>query len=78
MKPEYLGYEIKEFDSNGNLIDITLTRFEPLELTWFNDLKSKMHNVTVTPLMADTKNIIKVTNTKKYDSKKLTEAYNGL
>jgi len=37
-----------------------------------------MHNVTITPLIADTKHIIKVTNTKKYDSKKLTEANNGL
>lgn len=78
MKPEYLGYQIEEFDSQGNLVDITLTRFEPLEITWFNQLKSKMHNVTVTPLVADTKNISKITNTKKYDSKKLTEANNGL
>jgi hypothetical protein len=78
MKPEYLGYQIEEFDSKGNLIDITLTRFEPLELTWFNDIKSKMHNVVITPLLPDTPNIIKVTNTKKYDSKRLTEANNGL
>ena len=78
MKPEHLGYQIEEFDSQGNLVDITLTRFEPLELTWFNDIKSKLHNVTITPLVADKNNIIKVTNTKKYDSKKLTEANNGL
>jgi hypothetical protein len=78
MKLEYAAYLIEEFDSKGDLVSSTLSRFEPLELTWFNDLKSKMHNVTVTPLVADTKNAIKVTNTKKYDSKKLTEANNGL
>jgi hypothetical protein len=68
MKPEHLGYQIEEFDGQGNLVDITLTRFEPLELTWFNDIKSKMHNVVITPLIPDTKNIIRVTNVKKYDS----------
>ena len=51
---------------------------EPTELSWFKDLKSKLHNVTITPLIPDTKNIIKVINTKKYDSKRLTEANNGL
>ncbi|NDB61688.1 hypothetical protein EB001_25095 [bacterium] len=73
-----VAWLIEEYDSKGQLISSTLSRFEPLELTWFNDLKSKMHNVTVTPLIADTKNAIKVTNTKKYDSKRLTEANGGL
>ena len=51
---------------------------EPTEMSWFKDLKSKLHNVTITPLIADTKNIKKVINTKKYDSKRLTEANSGL
>ena len=29
------------------------------------DIKNKLHNWVITPLIADTKNIIKVTNTKK-------------
>ena len=40
MKTEHLGYQIEEFDSQGNLVDITLTRFEPLEVTWFNDFRT--------------------------------------
>jgi len=51
---------------------------EPKEMSWFKDLKNKLHNVTITPLIPDTKNIVKVTNVKKYDSKKLTEANGGL
>jgi hypothetical protein len=51
---------------------------EPTEMSWLKDLKLKLHNVTITPLIADTKNIVKVTNVKKYDSKKLTEANGGL
>jgi hypothetical protein len=47
-------------------------------MSWLKDLKSKLHNVTITPLIPDTKNVVKVTNTKKYDSKKLTEANSGL
>ena len=47
-------------------------------MSWFKDLKNKLHNVTITPLIADTKHIVKVTNVKKYDSKKLTEANSGL
>ena len=50
---------------------------EPTELSWLKDLKLKLHNVTITPLIPDTKNIIKVNNTKKYNSKLLTEAYGG-
>jgi hypothetical protein len=68
MKKDYVAYLIEEFNGNGELISSTLSRFEPLELTWFNELKSKMHNVVITPLLPDTKNIIKVTNVKKYNS----------
>jgi hypothetical protein len=51
---------------------------EPKSLEISQDIKNKLHNWTITPLIADTKNIIKVTNVKKYDSKKLVEANNGL
>lgn len=76
MKP--LAWLVEEFDSTGKIVWSGLMTSEPTELSWFKDLKSKLHNVTITPLVPDTKNIIKVTNTKKYDSKRLTEANNGL
>jgi hypothetical protein len=76
MKP--LAWLVEEFDGNGTLVWSGLMTSEPTELSWFKDLKSKLHNVTITPLVADKDNVIKVTNTKKYDSKKLTEANNGL
>ena len=76
MKP--LAWLVEEFDSTGKLVWSGLMTSEPTELSWFKDLKSKLHNVTITPLIPDTKKIIKVTNTKKYDSKRLTEANNGL
>lgn len=76
MKP--LAWLVEEFDSTGKLVWSGLMTSEPKEMSWFKDLKSKLHNVTITPLIPDTKNIIKVTNIKKYDSKKLTEAHGGL
>jgi len=76
MKP--LAWLVEEFDGNGTLVWSGLMKSEPTELSWFKDLKSKLHNVTITPLIPDVKGIIKVTNTKKYDSKKLTEANSGL
>ena len=75
MKP--IAWLVEEFDSTGVLVWSGLMSSEPKEMSWFKDLKSKLHNVTITPLIPDTKNIVKVTNAKKYDSKKLTEAYSG-
>ncbi len=75
MKP--LAWLVEEFDSTGKLVWSGLMSSEPKELSWFKDLKLKLHNVTITPLIPDTKNIIKVNNTKKYNSKLLTEAYGG-
>jgi hypothetical protein len=75
MKP--IAFLVEEFDSTGVLVWSGLMTSEPTEMSWFQDLKSKLHNVTITPLVPDTKNIIKVTNVKKYDSKKLVEAHLG-
>jgi hypothetical protein len=50
---------------------------EPTSLEISKDIKNKLHNWTITPLLPDTKNIIKVNNIKKYNSKLLTEAYGG-
>jgi hypothetical protein len=75
MKP--IAWLVEEFDSTGRLVWSGLMSSEPTELSWFKDLKLKLHNVTITPLIPDTKNIIKVINIKKYNSKLLTEAYGG-
>ena len=66
IKP--LAYLVEEFDAENKLVWSGLMASEPREMSWFKDLKSKMHNVTITPLIPDTNNIIKVTNVKKYDS----------
>ena len=63
-----LAYLVEEFDAEGKLVRSMLMASEPRDMSWFKDLKSKMHNVTITPLIPDTANIIKVTNVKKYDS----------
>lgn len=76
MKP--IAWLVEEFDKTGVLVWSGLMASEPKEMSWFKDLKSKLHNVTITPLIPDTKNIVKITNAKKYDSKRLTEANSGL
>jgi hypothetical protein len=76
MKP--IAWLVEEFDSTGVLVWSGLMSSEPKEMSWFKELKSKLHNVTITPLIPDTQNIVKITNAKKYDSKKLTEANSGL
>jgi hypothetical protein len=73
-----IAWLVEEFDSNGTLVWSGLMTSEPKEMSWLKDLKNKLHNVTITPLIPDTKNIVKVTNVKKYDSKRLAEANNGL
>ena len=73
-----IAFLVEEFDSTGKLVWSGLMASEPTSLEISQDIKNKLHNWTITPLIADTKNIIKVTNVKKYDSKKLVEANNGL
>ena len=75
MKP--IAWLVEEYDGNGKLVWSGLMTSEPTEMSWFKDLKSKLHNVTIIPLIPDTKNIKKVTNVKKYDSKILVEAHLG-
>jgi len=63
-----LAYLVEEFDAAGTLVRSMIMTSSPTELSWSQELKSKLHNVTITPLVADTANVIKVTNVKKYDS----------
>lgn len=72
-----IAWLVEEYDGNGTLVWSGLMTSEPTEMSWFKDLKSKLHNVTIIPLIPDTKNIKKVTNVKKYDSKTLVEAHLG-
>ena len=72
-----IAWLVEEYDGNGTLVWSGLMTSEPTEMSWFKDLKSKLHNVTIIPLIPDTKNIKKVTNIKKYDSKTLVEAHLG-
>ena len=73
-----LAWLVEEFDSTGKLVWSAMMTSEPTAVSLCNDLKNKLHNWTIIPLIPDTKNIIKVTNLKKYDSKRLTEANGGL
>jgi hypothetical protein len=44
--------------------------FEPTELSWFKDLKSKKHNVTITPMYKKEEEAKRYDGIKKYDSSK--------
>jgi len=66
MKPD--AWIVEEFDSNGQLVWKMMSFFEPTELSWMKDLKSKQHNLEIIPLIPDEKNIKRITNVKKYDS----------
>ena len=73
-----LAWLIEEYDSQGKMLWYGLVMSEPTELSWYKDLKKKLHSVKITPLIAYEKGIIEVNNIKKYDSKRLTEANGGL
>ena len=75
MKP--VAFLVEEFDTTGQLVWSALMTSQPTALEISKDIKNKLHNWTITPLIPDTKNIIKVNNIKKYNSKLLTEAYGG-
>ena len=75
MKP--IAFLVEEFDTTGQLVWSALMTSQPTALEISKDIKNKLHNWTITPLIPDTKNIIKVNNIKKYNSKLLTEAYGG-
>ena len=75
---KHLAWLIEEYDSTGKMVWSGVMMSEPTEMSWLNDLKKKQHNLIITPLIADAKNIKRINNIKKYDSKRLTEANGGL
>lgn len=66
MKPD--AWIVEEFDSKGQLVWKMIAFFEPTELSWFKDLKSKKHNVTITPMYKNEKEAKRYDGIKKYDS----------
>lgn len=68
MTPD--AWLVEEFDSKGQLVWKMIAFFEPTELSWFKDLKSKKHNVTITPMYKKDEEAKRYDGIKKYDSSK--------
>jgi hypothetical protein len=68
MKPD--AWLVEEFDNKGQLVWKMIAFFEPTELSWFKDLKSKTHNVIITPVYKNDKEAKRYDGIKKYDSSK--------
>jgi hypothetical protein len=68
----------EEFDHQNKLVESRICSFKPSEISFKNELKSKLHNITLTPLYRCDDKAEKFTAVKKYDSKLLTEANPGL
>lgn len=68
MTPD--AWLVEEFDSKGQLVWKMIAFFEPTELSWFKDLKSKKHNVTITPMYKNDEEAKRYDGIKKYDSSK--------
>ncbi len=68
----------EEFDHKNELVESRICPFKPSEISFKNELKSKLHNITLTPLFRGDDQAEKYVAIKKYDSQKLVEAYSGL
>ena len=68
----------EEFNHKNELVESRICSFKPSEISFKNELKSKLHNITLTPLYRCDDKSEKFTAVKKYDSKLLTEANPGL
>ena len=68
----------EEFDHKNELVESRICPFKPSEISFKNELKSKLHNIVLTPLYRCDDKAEKFTALKKYDSKLLVEANSGL
>jgi hypothetical protein len=68
----------EEFDHNNKLVESRICPFKPSEISFKNELKSKLHNIVLSPLYKCDEKAEKFTAVKKYDSKLLIEANSGL
>lgn len=78
MIKEPYAWVYEEFDHNNKLVESRICPFKPSEISFKNELKSKMHNIHLTPLYRCDDKVEKHIAVKKYDSKRLAEANNGL
>jgi len=77
-KKEAYAWIYEEFDQDNNLVNSFISPFKPSEISFKNELKSKLHNITLTPLYRCDDKSEKHIAIKRYDSKLLTEANLGL
>ena len=68
----------EEFDHQNKLVESRICSFKPSEKSFKNELKTKLQNITLTPLYRCDDKADKFTAVKKYDSKLLTDANPGL
>ena len=75
---EPYAWVYEEFDNNNQLLKSYTTPFKPSEISFKDEIKSKLHNIVLTPLFRCDDKAEIYTAVKKYDSKLLTEANAGL
>ncbi len=78
MIKEPYAWVYEEFDHNNKLVHSFISTFKPSEISFKNELKSKLHNITLTPLFRCDDKAEKHIAIKRYDSKRLVEANQGL
>jgi len=78
IKKEPYAWIYEEFDHENKLVSRFICPFKPSEISFQNEIKSKLHNITLTPLYRCDDKAEKHIAIKRYDSKRLVEANNGL
>jgi hypothetical protein len=74
------AWAIEEFNSDGELVWSSMSKFRPTELSWIRDLPTKKHNIVITALYKDEASAEKITGVKSYreSTQRLIDAHNGL
>ena len=75
---EPYAWVYEEFDHQNKLVNSLISPFKQSEISFKKELKSKLHNITLTPLYRCDDKAEKHIAIKRYDSKLLTEANAGL
>jgi hypothetical protein len=75
---EPYAWVYEEFDNNNKLVESRICPFKPSEISFQNEIKSKLHNIVLTPLYKCDDKAEKHIAIKRYDSKRLVEANQGL
>ena len=78
ISKEPYAWLYEEFDHENKLVNSFISPFKPSEISFKNELKSKLHNITLTPLHRDDAHAEKHIAIKRYNSKLLTDANPGL